>query len=94
MKFELAYNYMLKGEKVKRPCFKGYWYIDGVNGALTIHLANGKEITEGNLGLTVANTLADDWMIVRTADNGAKEPTLEEILDEFAKKFVDEIEGR
>lgn len=65
MKFDLAYQYMLKGERIKRPSFKGYWFIDGVSGKLTIHLANGTEINEGDLGLTVLNTLADDWMIYR-----------------------------
>ena len=63
MKFEYAYSEMLKGKKIKRPCFKGYWYVDGITGKLTIHLANGSEITEGDLGLTVTNVLAEDWFV-------------------------------
>ena len=64
MRFEDAYICMLEGNKITRPCFKGYWYIDGVTGMLTIHLSNGKEITEGNLHLTVQNTIANDWYVV------------------------------
>ena len=63
MKFSDAYLAMLKGRKIKRPCFEGYWYIDGVTGDFIIHLANGEEIKEGKLGLTVANCLAEDWAI-------------------------------
>lgn len=63
MKFIEAYNEMLKGNKITRPCFKGYWYINGVTGELTIHLANGDEIVEGTLTLTVQNTLAEDWKV-------------------------------
>ena len=64
MKFSEAYLEMLKGKKIKRPCFKGYWYIDGVSGKLVIHLANGEEIIEGELGLTVKNCLAEDWEVI------------------------------
>lgn len=64
MEFIFAYTEMLQGKKVARPCFKGYWYIDGVTNKLTIHMASGEEITEGCLDHTVKNTLADDWEIV------------------------------
>lgn len=64
MTFKLAYIKMLEGKKIKRPCFKGYWFIDGVTGLLTIHLAEGKEITEGLINHTIKNTLADDWQVV------------------------------
>ena len=37
--------------------------MSSVNGKLNIKLANGDIITEGDLTLTVANTLADDWII-------------------------------
>lgn len=63
MKFNLAYQCMLQGKKIKRPSFNGYWYINGVSGEFTIHLANGEEITNGNLGLTILNVLAEDWEI-------------------------------
>lgn len=65
MDFKQAYAEMLKGKKVKRPCFEGYWFIDGYKGNFTIHCRTGEEITEGNLGLTVLNTLATDWVVVK-----------------------------
>ena len=64
MTFKSAYLKMLEGKKIARPCFKGYWFIDGVTGLLTIHLADGKEIIEGLINHTVKNTLADDWQVV------------------------------
>lgn len=68
MIFVDAYMAMLAGHKIKRPCFEGYWYIDGVDGKLKIHLANGKEISEGELGLTVMNCCAEDWCIAQYKD--------------------------
>lgn len=62
--FAEAYNRMLKGEKVRRIGWKGYWYINGVTGRLTIHTAEGKEIVSGNFTLTVMNTVADDWTVI------------------------------
>ena len=63
MKFNEAYLEMLKGNKITRPCFKGYWYIDGVSGKVVIHLADGNEITKGDLSLTIKNCLAEDWAV-------------------------------
>lgn len=62
MPFKEAYKLMKAGLKVKRPGWQGYWYIDQLTDKLTIHLANGKEITNGDLGMTVSNTLANDWI--------------------------------
>lgn len=64
MKFEQAYIEMLKGKKVKRLAFNGYWYIDGVTGKLAIHLATGENIYSGDLDLTVRNILAEDWEVL------------------------------
>ena len=61
MKFSDAYIEMLKGHKMTRPCFKGYWYVNGKIGKLVIHLESGDEITEGDLTLTIQNTIAEDW---------------------------------
>jgi len=63
MKFEQAYMEMLKGKKIKRPCFKGYWFIDGITGKVGIHLASGDEIMEGDFDLTLRNVLAEDWEV-------------------------------
>ena len=68
MLFKDAYMAMLAGHKIKRPCFEGYWYINGVDGKLKIHLASGKEISEGELGLTVMNCCAEDWYIAEYTD--------------------------
>ena len=64
MKFENSYIEMLKGKKIKRPAFKGYWFIDAVSGRLTIRLASGEEIDSGDFDLTVRNVLAEDWEVI------------------------------
>lgn len=63
MDFKEAYLRLLAGAKIKRPDWSGYWFMNSVTGKLTIKLANGNLITEGDLTLTVANTLAEDWMV-------------------------------
>lgn len=65
MKFEQAYLQMLKGKKITRPCFQGYWSIDGQTGEMFIHTKDGKDIREGKSGLTVVNTLAEDWEVLK-----------------------------
>jgi len=65
MKFENAYIEMLKGKKIKRPAFKGYWFIDAITGKLTTHLASGEEIDVGDFDLTVRNVLAEDWEVIQ-----------------------------
>ena len=64
MCFDEAYMKMLEGHKITRPCFKGYWYINGVIGKPTIHLASGEEITSGDLSITLPNVLAKDWIVL------------------------------
>lgn len=78
MKFIEAYNEMLKGKKITRPCFKGYWYINGTNGFVTIHCKDDSEITEGFLTLTIQNTLAEDWQIY-------EENNLERVVNAYVK---------
>ena len=63
MNFKEAYLMMMEGKKIKRPCFKGYWYFNGKTGKIVIHLENGTEITEGDFTLTLQNSLAEDWEI-------------------------------
>lgn len=65
MKFKEAYVKMLEGKKVKRPCFKGHWFIDGVDGKLKIRLKDGNVIETGDLELAVKNTLAEDWEVTK-----------------------------
>lgn len=64
MKFEEAWKALQNGKKIKRPCFKGYWFMNPETGVFTIHLENGKDITYGKLGLTVMNIMENDWEIV------------------------------
>lgn len=62
--FRKAYMKMLEGKKISRPCFDGWWFLDRY-GMLTIHDRYGEEITEGNLTITVTNTLANDWEVIK-----------------------------
>jgi hypothetical protein len=64
MSFTDAYKEMLAGKKIRRPGFKGYWFINPENGIFAIHLANDKEINYGKLDLTVKNCAANDWEVV------------------------------
>jgi len=64
MPFAEAYKLMLQGRKIRRPCFKGYWYIDPEQGICKIHLANGHDIYYGKLDLTIRNCAANDWEVV------------------------------
>ena len=65
MKFKEAYIKMLEGKKIKRPCFEGYWYIDGADGKFKIKLKNGEIIDKGELNITLINALAEDWEVKR-----------------------------
>lgn len=63
MSFADAYKAMQEGKKIRRPSFKGYWYISPETGTLLINIGD-KEISYGNLNITVKNCLANDWEIV------------------------------
>ena len=71
MNFTEAYKEMLAGKRVKRPSFKGYWFIDSETGLVTIHLAATKnnpvekDITYGKLDITIKNCAAEDWEVVK-----------------------------
>lgn len=64
MNFAEAYKEMKAGKKVRRPAFKGYWYISSEDGLCYVHLANGKDISYGKLDLTIKNAAACDWEVV------------------------------
>lgn len=65
MSFAEAWKEMVAGKKVRRPNFKGYWYINPENGLMTINLGDDKkEITYGNLNITAKNCAANDWVVV------------------------------
>lgn len=73
MKFNEAYAEMMKGKKIARPAFKGYWFIDPENGKFSIHLANEKNITYGQLELTIKNCLAEDWYVIEEPEKDKAE---------------------
>ena len=64
MPFAEAYKHMLEGKRIRRPSFKGYWYLSPETGALIINIGDGKDIKYGNLDVTVKNCLANDWEVV------------------------------
>lgn len=72
MKFAEAYAEMIKGKRIARPTFKGYWFINPETGKFQIHLANGKNISYGQLELTVKNCLAEDWYVVEETTETSK----------------------
>lgn len=62
MNFKEAYQKMLEGKKVKRPDWKGYWFIE--NDKIKIYLKDGNIKLNNFTQETIINTLADDWEIV------------------------------
>ena len=61
MNFNEAYQKMLEGKKVKRPDWKGYWFIE--NDKVKIKFAGG-EIKENRFTQqTIKNTAANDWEV-------------------------------
>ena len=62
MNFNQAYKEMLNGEKIKRPGWGGYWFIE--DGKVKIKLKTGEIIENDFNQETITNTLADDWEVV------------------------------
>ena len=65
MAFREAWFAMLNGKKVKLPSWAGYWAFE--NGTIMMHCKDGSilDIRESqNVGYTMSNIAADDWMIV------------------------------
>lgn len=67
MTFKDAYAKMVAGEFVRRPIFKGYWFLDPSDKSVTICLKNDKKIKYGKLDISIKNTLEDDWEVVDKA---------------------------
>ena len=78
MRFDEAYKEMLAGKKIKRPGFKGYWFINIETGTPTIHIAGtnkqdkGKDIIYGKLDVTIKNCAATDWEILKEKEEEKK----------------------
>lgn len=63
MNFKQAYEEMLKGKKIKRPDWKGYWFIE--DDKIKIHLKDGNIKFNNFTQETITNTLAEDWEVVK-----------------------------
>lgn len=74
MNFNEAYQKMLEGKKIKRPDWKGYWFIDSKDNKFKIKLAGG-EIKENKFTQeTIKNTAANDWEIVEEPKSKVYKP--------------------
>ena len=62
MNFREAYKEMLKGQKVRRHAWKGYWFIE--DNKIKIHLKDGNTIFDNFTQETITNTLQEDWEVV------------------------------
>ena len=62
MNFKEAYKEMLKGKKVRRHAWKGYWFIE--DNKIKIHLKDGNTISDNFTQETITNTLQEDWEVV------------------------------
>ena len=68
MKFRKAWKKMLKGKKVRRPFWKGYWAWE--NGTIMMHLREGGAMDirdTDHVAYTFDNIAAKDWEIVDEA---------------------------
>ena len=79
MNFNEAYQKMLEGKKIKRPGWKGYWFIDNKDNKFKIKLAGG-EIKENKFTQeTIKNTAANDWEIVEEPKSKVYKPKPQEM---------------
>lgn len=62
--FRKAFDEMLKGKKIARPSFEGFWYIDSFDGKMKIHDRFGNTLEKVDMTITLVNTLAEDWMVI------------------------------
>lgn len=78
MNFNEAYQKMLEGKKIKRPDWKGYWFIDNKDNKFKIKLAGG-EIKENKFTQeTIKNTAADDWEVMEEPKSKVWKPNIGE----------------
>ena len=67
MTFKEAYKAMNEGKKVKRPGFKGYYFLDPETGVLIVN--TGEENKKyGNLNILMKNIIKDDWEVIEEGD--------------------------
>lgn len=63
MNFKEAYKLMKDGKKVRRKGWVGYWFIEDEK--VKIHLKDGNIKFNNFTQETIANTLAEDWEVVK-----------------------------
>lgn len=65
MEFNVAYNLMKKGAKIKLPEWEGYWYWDEKKNTIMIHTKEGTELDireSEDMDFTMKNICRDDWI--------------------------------
>ena len=65
MEFNVAYNLMKKGVKIKLPEWEGYWYWDEKKNTIMIHTKEGKELDikeSEDMDFTMKNICREDWI--------------------------------
>lgn len=65
MEFNVAYNLMKKGAKIKLPEWEGYWYWDEKKNTIMIHTKEGKELDireSEDMDFTMKNICREDWI--------------------------------
>lgn len=65
MEFNVAYNLMKKGTKIKLPEWEGYWYWDEKKNTIMIHTKEGTELDireSEDMDFTMKNICRNDWI--------------------------------
>lgn len=65
MEFNVAYNLMKKGAKIKLPEWEGYWYWDEKKNTIMIHTKEGTELDireSEDMDFTMKNICRNDWI--------------------------------
>lgn len=65
MEFNVAYNLMKKGAKIKLPEWEGYWYWDEKKNTIMIHTKEGTELDireSEDMDFTMKNICREDWI--------------------------------
>lgn len=65
MEFNVAYNLMKKGAKIKLPEWEDYWYWDEKKNTIMIHTKDGTELDireSEDMDFTMKNICREDWI--------------------------------
>ena len=64
MNFSEAYKLMVQGQKIRRPGWTGYWYLNG-DDIVVIHCKSGIDIKNYYNEETIPNCAKNDWEVVK-----------------------------